>query len=128
VPTRRRSNHAEPTIQQRVHLFLRLYAELKKEPYSQGGAISITFLFGGEGEGIQTDTQRQLFRQLISENDNVYLEAILRTLPRHVDDVAVRDRLGNAMDRWKAANGIPSQFAPFVLGEFASGVSGGQRR
>jgi hypothetical protein len=116
------------TIQQRVHLFLRLYAELKKEPYSQGGEISISFKFGGPSEGIETNTQRQefrsylvLFRQLISESDNCYLETILRVLPRHVDDASLRDRLGVAMDWWKSANGIPSPLAVLSLGEFAAG-------
>jgi hypothetical protein len=128
VAARRGRKQAEVTIQQRVHLFLRLYAELKKEPYSQGGEISISFTLGGPGEGIQTNTQRQefrsylvLFRQLISPDDNVYLESILRTLPRHVDDAALRERLGMAMDHWKAANGIPSPLAPLSMGEFASG-------
>jgi hypothetical protein len=49
------------------------------------------------------------------------LEVILRMLPRHVDDATLRNRLGKAMDLWKAANGIPSPLAPFVMGEFASG-------
>jgi hypothetical protein len=128
MATRRRRTQDPTTIQQRVHLFLRLYAELKKEPYSQGGEISISFKLGGPNDSIETNTQRQefrsyvvLFRQLISESDNCYLESILRALPRHVDDAALRDRLGQAMDLWKAANGIPSQLAPFVMGEFASG-------
>jgi hypothetical protein len=124
----RRGRQSEITIQQKVHLFLRLYAELKKEPYSQGGEISISFKFGGPGESIVTNTQRQefrsylvLFRQLISPDDNVYLESILRLLPRHVDDPDLRGRLGVAMDRWKAANGIPSPLAVLSLGEFAAG-------
>jgi hypothetical protein len=116
------------TIQQRVHLFRRLYEELKKEPYAKGGEISISFKLGGPGESIETNTQRQefrsylvLFRQLISESDNCYVETILRVLPRHVDDAALRARLGVAMDQWKAANGIPSPLAPLSLGDFASG-------
>jgi hypothetical protein len=124
----RRKPAAGATIQQRVGLFLRLYGELKKEPYAQGGEISITFSFGGPQAGIETNTQRQefrsylvLFRQLISPDDNCYLGTILQLLPRHVDDASLRDRLGNAMDGWKAANGLPSQFAPLVMGEFASG-------
>lgn len=128
MAARRDGKQVQTTIQQKVHLFLRLYAELKKEPYSQGGEISISFKFGGPGEGIETNTQRQefrsylvLFRQLISENDNCYLETILRVLPRHVDDATLRDRLGVAMDDWKAANGIPSPLAVLSLGEFAAG-------
>ena len=39
----RRKATADITIQQRVGLFLRLYAELKKEPYSQRTQMSITF-------------------------------------------------------------------------------------
>jgi hypothetical protein len=125
---RRRANPKDVPIQARVHLFLRLYAELKKEPYSQGGEISISFSFGGKDEGIQTNTHRQefrsylvLFRQLISPDDNCYLETILRELPRHVDDANLRDRLGASMDRWKAANGITSPLAPLAMGEFAAG-------
>lgn len=123
-----RGPRADVTIQQRVHLFRRLYEELKKEPYAKGGEISISFTLGGSGDAITTNTQRQefrsylvLFRQLISPDDNVYLESILRVLPRHVDDAALRDRLGKAMDAWKAANGIPSPLAPLSMGEFASG-------
>jgi hypothetical protein len=65
VAARRGRKQAEITIQQRVHLFLRLYAELKKEPYSQGGAISISFKFGGPNESIETNTQRQEFRSYL---------------------------------------------------------------
>jgi hypothetical protein len=120
----RRKATGDITIQQRVGLFLRLYAELKKEPYSQRTQMSITF----SPAGTQTDTQREefrsylwAFRQLISPDDSAYLETILRVLPRHVDDAALRQRLGNAMDAWKAANGIPSPIAPLVMGDFASG-------
>jgi len=42
-------------------------------------------------------------------------------LPRHIDDEALRARLGIAMDQWKVANGITSPLAPMVLGEFAAG-------
>lgn len=126
--SRRRTNKQAVPIQARVHLFLRLYDELKKEPYAKGREISISFTFGGPGEGIQTNTQRQefrsylvLFRQLISPDDNCYIETMLRILPRHVYDAALRERLGDAMDAWKAANGIPSALAPLSLGEFASG-------
>lgn len=128
MPNRRRKAAASVTIQQRVGLFLRLYAELKKEPYAQGGEISITFTFGGPGDSIETNTQRQefraylvLFRQLINQDDNVYLGAILRQLPRHVDDVDLRARLSRASDAWKKANGVQSAIAQLALGEFAAG-------
>lgn len=126
----RRARAADVPIQARVHLFRRLYEELKKEPYAKGGPISITFRMGADSEVdvIETNTQRQefrsyvvLFRQLISPDDNCYLETILRILPRHVDDVALRERLGQAMAAWKAANGIQSPLAVLSLGEFASG-------
>jgi hypothetical protein len=123
-----RSKDGPITIQQRVGLFLRLYQELKKEPYSQGEEISISFSFGGPNHGIQTNTHRQefraylvLFRQLINPSDNVYLGAILGALPRHVADLALRERLSRATRQWKAANGISSLLAPVVLGPFASG-------
>jgi hypothetical protein len=90
--------------------------------------MSITFTMGGERDTIETDVQRQewqsyltRFRQLISENDNTNLETILRVLPRHVDDAALRERLGKALDRLKAANGITSPLAALSMGEFASG-------
>lgn len=125
---RNRGRRADVTIQQRIHLFRRLYEELKKEPYAKGGEISISFTLGGRGDAITTNTQRQefrsylvLFRQLISPDDNVYLEAILRVLPRHIDDAALRERLGKAMDAWKFANGIPSPLAVLSMGDFASG-------
>ena len=77
--THRRKATADITIQQRVGLFLRLYAELKKEPYSQRTQMSITF----SPAGTQTDTQREefrsylwAFRQLISPDDSAYLETI----------------------------------------------------
>lgn len=118
----------ELPIQRRVHLFLRLYQELKKEPYAQDGEISISFKFGAERDSIETNTQRQefrsylvLFRQLISADDPVYLQTILRELPRHVHDPALRGPLGQTMDAWKAANGIDSPLAPLSLGKFASG-------
>jgi hypothetical protein len=122
-----RRARSEVPIQRRIHLFLRLYAELKKEPYAQAGEISISFRYGAPDE-IETDTHRQefrsycvLFRQLISPDDAVYLRTILRDLPRHIDDAGLRARLEAALDAWKAANGIPSPLAPLVMGEFASG-------
>ena len=126
--TNRRPRGTPVSIQQRVHLFLRLYDELKKEPYAKNGEISISFTIGGSGEAISTNTQRQefrsyivLFRQFISPDDNCYIDTILRRLPMHVDDSALRARLSAAMDQWKAANGIWSPLAPLSLGAFASG-------
>ncbi len=125
---RRRRQPTGLTLQRRLHLFLRLYGEMKKEPYSQGGEISITFSFGGAADRIETNTPPQefrsylvLFRQLISPNDPVYLPTILRSLPRHVRDPDLRIRLGAALGVWKAANGIPSPLAPLILGSFAAG-------
>jgi hypothetical protein len=127
-PTEARVRKAKVRIQDRVGLFLRLYAELTKEPYAQGVEVSISFTFGGAGDSIETNTQRQefrsylvLFRQLISPRDNVYLGTILGELPRHVDDQALRGRLSAATDGWEAANGIVLAFAPIALGPFASG-------
>ena len=125
----RRSKKAEIPIRQRVHLFERLYADMKaNEPYAKGGEMSITFTLGGERARIETNVNRQDlrsyltgFRQLISDNDPVFLPRILGLLPRHVDDPELRDRLARALDAWKAAQGIPSVLAPFTLGPYASG-------
>lgn len=125
----RRSPKAEIPIQQRIHLFERLYADMRdNEPYSQVGSTSITFTFGGPGEGITTDVNRQelrsyllAFRQLISDDDAVFLPRILRLLPRHVDDAELRDRLSRALDAWKAAQGFPSPLAQLSLGEYGTG-------
>lgn len=125
----RRPKQAQIPIQQRVHLFERLYADLKaNEPYVQVTTAQITFTLGGRQDRIETDVNRQElrsyltgFRQLISNDDPVFLPLILRLLPRHVDDPELRDRLGRALDSWKAAQGMPSAFAPLVMGPYASG-------
>ena len=124
----RRGRRAEIAIQRRVHLFERLYADMKaNEPYSKGGDISITFS-DVDGGRIETNVNRQelrsfllCFRQLVSDGDPVYLPRILRLLPRHIDDTGLRERLGRALDAWKAAQGIPSVLAPLTLGPYASG-------
>lgn len=124
----RRAKQAEIPIQRRIHLFERLYADMKKEPYAQGGEISITFSLGGQNDRIETNVNRQelrsyltCFRQLISDGDPVFLPRILRLLPRHVEDAALRERLGRALDAWDAAQGLPSALAPMTLGPYASG-------
>ena len=124
----RRSKQAEIPIQRRIHLFERLYADLKKEPYAQGGEISISFTLGGQHDRIETNVNRQElrsyltgFRQLISPDDPVFLPRILRLLPRHVDDAELRERLGRALDDWKAAQGFPSVFSEPMYGEWGSG-------
>jgi len=126
----RRRSHAIP-IQRRIHLFERLYADLKaNEPYAKGGEISISFTVSRDPDRdfIETNTNRQElrsyltgFRQFISPDDPVYLGTILHVLPRHIDDVELRARLSRAMDAWKAALGIPSVFAPIALGPYAAG-------
>jgi hypothetical protein len=70
VANRRPKSSVDVTIQQRVHLFLRLYAELRKEPYSQAAEISISFKFGGTGDAIETNTQRQEFRSYLAYSGN----------------------------------------------------------
>jgi hypothetical protein len=122
----RRPKQAEIPIQRRIH---RLYADMKaNEPYAKGGEISITFRIGGTGEGVETNVNRQelrsyltLFRQLISDDDPVFLPRILRLLPHHVDDAELRERLGRALDGWKAAQGFPSVFSEPMFGESGSG-------
>src|SRR5436190_8784943 len=112
----RRSPKGEIAILRRIHLFERLYADMKEnEPYSQVGSTSITFTIGGPAEGITTDVNRQelrsyllAFRQLISGDNPVFLPRLLRLLVRHVDDAELRERLGRALDAWKAAQGFPS--------------------
>jgi hypothetical protein len=124
-----RRQKTEIPIQRRVHLFERLYADLKaNEPYAQGGEISIKFTVGRDRNRIETNTDRQKlrsyltgFRQLISPDDAVYLPTILRLLPRHVADTGLRARLSAALDRWKAAQAVWSPLAPLTLGPYASG-------
>ena len=89
----RRSKASQIPIQRRVHLFERLYADLKKEPYAQAIEMSISFSIGGDKDLIETNVNRQElrsyltgFRQLISDDDPVFLPRILRLLPRHIDD------------------------------------------
>ena len=76
------------TIQQRVRLFLRLYAEMKKEPYSQGGEVSVSVTFSGGNTSVTTNTQRQefrsyltLFRQLMPRRHRLCRDDPPRTTP-----------------------------------------------
>ncbi len=127
----RRGKRLDIEMSRRVHLFERLYADLKENPYSQRTELTITFNFAAHPgwNSITTNLDDRYvwesylirFRQLISADDPVYLEGILRILPRYVDDEGLRRRLGSALDSWKAAQRIPALEAPLSLGTFASG-------
>ena len=127
----RRRKHRGIPIQRRVHLFLRLYAALKANPYSQRTQLRITFSGGRNPtqDRVETDKPDQYvfesfmarFQQLIKDDDPVFLPSILNELPRHIDSAELRERLFQARRLWKAAEGVPSPIAPLVLGPFASG-------
>src|ERR1700674_3082308 len=127
----RGQRHREVPIQRRVHLFLRLYAALKANPYSQQAELSITFSYGrGAGQTrVETDKpDRYVFesfmarlQQLIKDGEPVFLPKILNDLPRRIDNPELRARLAKARQLWTAAEGVPSPIAPLVLGRFASG-------
>jgi hypothetical protein len=111
----------------RVVLFERVYAQLKANPYGQAKDVTITFNVYGDHTEVLTNLENEhewesyltRFRQLTLSDDHVALDHMLRELPRYVDDAGLRQRLGQAHDVWKAAQGVPSQLAPMVLGRFA---------
>jgi hypothetical protein len=127
----RRRKQLEIPIQRRVHLFLRLYAALKANPYSQQTELSIAFSFGRNPDQHRIETNKPdqyvfesfmaRFQQLIKNDDPVFLPKILNALPRHIDNAELRERLRKARQMWTAAEGVPSPIAPLVLGAFASG-------
>jgi hypothetical protein len=62
-----RKKQAEIPIQRRVHLFERLYADLKaNEPYAQVTTAKITFTMGGSRDRIETDVNRQELRSYLT--------------------------------------------------------------
>ena len=119
----------EMPIRRRIELFERVYADLKANPYRQAQDAAITFNVFGDHTEVSTNLDDEHvwisfltgFRQMISSDDHSSLNHVLRELPPHIDDAGLRQRLREARRAWKAAQGVPSQFAPLVLGDFAAG-------
>lgn len=125
----RRRKDPPLSIRHRTYLFLRVYEAMKANPYGREQKIVFRVSLGGPAEGAevvgvdQQDFESYLtrFRQLISPGDHVYLDDLLRLLPRHMDDEGLRGRLASARAAWKLAQGVPSQVALLSLGSFAAG-------
>jgi hypothetical protein len=126
----RRRKHPPPTMHNRVVLFLRLYEQMKANPFGREQKITLRVTFGGPEQGAEVlgvdkhpfESYLARFRQLIMPGDPVYLGVLLSLLPGHVADDGLRQRLAAARHEWKAAQGvIVSKYAPMMLGRSAAG-------
>jgi hypothetical protein len=127
----RKAKRPPISIQHRMHLFERLYAQLKASKYNDRKQIAISFKFGASDpdKAIEDDLPDHdefvaylaRFQQLIKPNDECYLPKLLGELPRHIDNQKLRDRLHRASDAFKAAQGVHSPLAAVALGPFAAG-------
>jgi hypothetical protein len=120
----RRPPQTSLPIRRRVELFERVYADLKANPYGQAADIAITYSLYGDHTEVSTNIDDEhvwvsyltSFRQMISPDDHVCLDHMLRELPRHIDDAGLRLRLREARRAWKAAQGA-YHVAPYLLGD-----------
>src|SRR5207302_5837808 len=119
----RRPPQTSLSIRRRIELFERVYADLKANPYGQAADIAITYSLYGDHTEVSTNIEDEhafvayltSFRQMISPDDEVCLDHMLRELPRHINDIDLRLRLREARRAWKAAQGVPVQVEPFAV-------------
>ena len=111
-------------------MFLRIYEEMKLEPYTVGTQVGVTIGFGGSGGGrVEVNTQRQewrsylvLFRQLISNDDAVSLAFLLKQTPRFVRDEKLKARLVAAGVALREAHKVQSIAQRLALGPYADPI------
>src|SRR5690349_11373182 len=109
----RRGQATQISMAHRVVLFERVYADLKANPYGQAADIAITYSLYGDHTEVSTNIEDEhafvsyltSFRQMISPDDEVCLDHMLRELSRHIGDAGLRVRLREARRAWKAAQG-----------------------